>query len=82
MLIHYGGSSCRLATWLAGPWVTSSIYTAWPVYKQMSMSPLCLALEGRSMDVMMVHRSLSSFFLPALSEFDLIFFKDLFILFM
>ena len=34
------------------------------------------------MDVMMVHRSLSSFFLPALSEFDLIFFNDLFILFM
>ncbi|XP_011240682.1 alpha-1,2-mannosyltransferase ALG9 isoform X10 [Mus musculus] len=30
-LTHCGGSCCRLATWPAGPWVTSSFCVAWRV---------------------------------------------------
>jgi hypothetical protein len=64
-LTHCGGSCCRLATWPAGPWVTSSFCVAWRVAGrclcpsapcarlQVCLPPpsLCCVVEGRALCV-------------------------------
>lgn len=37
ILAHCGGSHCRLSTWPAGPWVTSSICAVWHGGRQVSV---------------------------------------------
>ena len=60
---------------LAGPWETSSVGTAWHGGKQVTMASPCHALEGSSVGVMVIQRSLISsccIVLPGLDLIDLI----------
>jgi hypothetical protein len=47
-IMHCGNSYCKMATWLMGPWVASSICATWSGSKPVSRVHLGHSLEGRS----------------------------------